>query len=181
MNTPSFEEFKKSIQGLHNHRKYKVRGSLGVYDAYKWIRKRKWVDIGKSITEHEFYSIIRRVNNYLADSLVQGNDITFPHRMGNLELRKFDSTIRLDNGKVKTNLPVDWKSTIKLWYEDEESFNNRTLVRLKEKEIFKVYYNKRKADYNNQVFYEFKVNREVKRRLKENIKKGKIDAFKLSV
>lgn len=55
----------------------------------------------------------------------------------------------------------------------------KTLVKVEEKEIFKVYYNKQLADYNNQVFYEFNVNRELKKRLKQRIKEGKIDAFKI--
>jgi hypothetical protein len=43
-------------------RYYKVNNSLGVYDAYKWIRKNKWFNIGRPLKEHEFYSIIRKVN-----------------------------------------------------------------------------------------------------------------------
>lgn len=171
--------FKSSIQKLNEKRVHKITNSLGVYDAYKWVRKNKWLNIGRPLTEHEFYSIIRKVNDYLADSLVRGNDIKLPHRMGRLELRKYDVRISFDGEKVKTNLPIDWDRTLKLWYEDEEAYKNRTLVKMEEKEIFKVYYNKHLADYNNQVFYEFNVNRELKRRLKQRIKEGKIDAFKL--
>jgi nucleoid DNA-binding protein len=171
--------FKSSIQKLNDTRIHKVNNSLGVYDAYKWIRKNKWLDIGRCLTEHEFYSIIRRVNEYLADELVRGNDIKLPNRMGRLELRKYDARITFDGVKVKTNLPIDWDRTLRLWYEDEEAFNNKTLIKVEEKEIFKVYYNKNIAKYNNQVFYEFNVNRDIKRRLKQKIKEGKIDAFKL--
>lgn len=175
----TYEEFKSEVQHLDRSRKHKVTNSVGVYSAYKWIRKNKWLTIGRPLTEHEFYSIIRKVNDYLADSLVRGNDIKLPHRMGRLELRKYDARISFDGEKVKTNLPIDWDRTLKLWYEDEEAYKNRTLVKMEEKEIFKVYYNKHLADYNNQVFYEFNVNRELKRRLKQKIKEGKIDAFKL--
>ena len=51
---------------------------------------------------------------------------------------------------------------------------------MEEKEIFKVYYNKQLADYNNQVFYEFNANKELRKRLKQRIKEGKLDAFKLN-
>lgn len=171
--------FKSSIQKLNDTRIHKVNNSLGVYDAYKWIRKNKWLNIGKCLTEHEFYGIIRKVNDYLANELVKGNDIKLPHRMGRLELRKYDARITFDGTKVKTNLPIDWDKTLKLWYEDEESYKSKTLIKMEEKEIFKVYYNKHLADYNNQVFYEFNINRDIKRRLKQRIKEGKIDAFKL--
>lgn len=175
----TYEEFKSKVQHLSSPRKYKVNNSLGVYDAYKFLRKRKWADIGKCLTEHEFYSIIRKVNDYLADSFLHGNDIKLPHRMGRIELRKYDVRISFDGEKVKTNLPIDWDKTLKLWYEDEEAYKEKTLVKVEEKEIFKVYYNKQLADYNNQVFYKFNVNRELKKRLKQRIKEGKIDAFKI--
>ena len=171
--------FRSSILNLKDNRVHKITNSLGVYDAYKYIRKNKWFNIGRPITEHEFYSIVRRVNDYLAESLLLGHDVSLPCRMGRLELRKYDAKITLDGNKIKSNLPIDWDRTLKLWYEDEESYKNKTLVKVEEKEIFKVYYNKQLAGYNNQVFYEFNVNRELKKRLKQRIKEGKIDAFKL--
>ena len=172
-------DFLNSIKKANDPRTHKVNNSLGVYDAYKWIRKNKWLNIGRCLTEHEFYSIIRKVNDYLADSFLHGNDIKLPHRMGRLELRKYDVRVTFDGEKVKTNLPIDWDRTLKLWYEDEEAYKNKTLVKVEEKEIFKVYYNKHLADYNNQVFYEFNINRELKKRLKQRIKEGRLDAFKL--
>ena len=171
--------FVNSIKKVNEHRTHKVNNSLGVYDSYKWIRKNKWLNIGRPLTEHEFYSIIRKVNDYLADSLLHGEDIKLPHRMGRIELRKYNARINFDGNKVKTNLPIDWDRTLKLWYEDDEAYKEKTLVKVEEKEIFKVYYNKQLADYNNQVFYGFNVNRELKKRLKQRIKKGKLDAFKL--
>lgn len=173
------KDFLSSIKRANEPRKHKIKGSYGVYDSYKWIRKNKWLNIGRPLTEHEFYTIIRSVNNYLADSLVLGNDVTLPNKMGRLELRKYDIKFSFDGNKVKSNLPVDWDRTLKLWYEDEEAFNNKTLVKIEEKEIFKIYYNKHVADYTNQVFYEFNINRDIKKRLKHKIKEGKIDAFKL--
>ena len=173
-------DFLSSIKKLKEPRKHKVTGSIGVYQAYKFLRKNKWLNIGRHLTEHEFYSIIRKVNDYLADSFLHGNDIKLPHRMGRIELRKYDARISFDGKKIKTNLPIDWDRTLKLWYEDEEAYKERTLVKMEEKEIFKVYYNKQLADYNNQVFYEFNVNRELKKRLKQRIKEGKLDAFKLN-
>ena len=173
----TYEEFRKEIQHSDN-RKHKVTGSVGVYDAYKYIRKNKWLNIGRPLTEHEFYSIVRRINNYLAEMLLRGQDIKFPHKMGQLELRKYDARFTIENGKVKTNLPIDWDRTLKLWYEDEEAYKEKTLVKMEEKEIFKVYYNKQLADYNNQVFYEFNINRELKKGLKRRIKEGRLDTFK---
>ena len=173
------DNFRKSVLKVNEPRTHKVRNSNGVYDAYKWVRRNKWLDIGRPVTEHEFYSIIRQVNNLLVDSILRGNDIIFPHRLGSLGLRKYRPTIAIKNDKLKVNLPIDWDRTLRLWAEDEESYKERTLVKMEEKEIFKVFYNKRTANYNNKSFYTFEINRDVKRRLKQKIKSRALDAFKL--
>lgn len=172
-------EFRKKVLKVNESRNHRIRNSNGVYDAYKWIRKNKWLNIGRPLKEHEFYSIIRKVNDLLADNLVKGKDVILPCRMGRLELRKWDSKIYYDNGKVKTNLPVDWDATLNLWAEDEKAYKDRTLIKMEEKEIFTVLYNKSRANYNNKSFYEFEVNRDIKKRIKKQIKAGAIDAFKL--
>ena len=176
----SYKDFKSAIQGLQNTRTHKVTNSLGSYDAYKYIRKNKWFNIGRPLTEHEFYQIIRRINNYLAEELINGNDVIFPNRMGKLELRKRNSLPVIDkNGNLKVTYAIDWDNTLKLWYEDEEAFNNKTLVRLPERNIFRIKYNKNTANYNNKSFMEFQVNRNIKMRLKQKIKNNEIDAFNL--
>ena len=176
----SYKDFKSAIQGLQNTRTHKITNSLGVYDAYKYIRKNKWFNIDRPLTEHEFYQIIRRINNYLVEELINGNDIIFPNRMGKLELRKRNSLPIIDKkGNIKVTYAIDWDSTLKLWYEDEEAFNNKTLVKIPERSIFRVKYNKDTANYNNKSFMEFQVNRDIKTRLKQKIKNNEIDAFNL--
>ena len=173
-----YNEFKSSIQHLQENRTHKITNYLGVYDAYKSIRKNKWLNIGRPLTEHEFYQIIRRINNYLAEELVNGNDIIFPNRMGKLELRKRNSLPVIDkNGSLKVTYAIDWDSTLKLWYYDEEAFNHKTLIRLPERSIFRVKYNKDSANYENKSFIEFQINRDIKTRLKQKIKNNEIDAF----
>lgn len=172
-------DIRKRILKVNENRNHSVKNSLGVYDAYKYIRKNKWFDIGKPVSEHDFYTIIRSVNNYLADEIVNGNDINLPYRLGRIELRKYSTYIKYSNGKIVNNLPIDWDRTLELWAEDSESFKNKTIIKAEEKEIFKVYYNKKNAEYNNKSFYEFKVNRDIKKRLKHKIKGGAVDAFEI--
>lgn len=173
------DEFRKQVLKINGPRVHKVNNSYGVYDIYRYIRKNKWFDIGQPVTEHQFYSIIRRMNNLLADALIHGHDIELPCRMGVIEVRKYDARISIENGKVKTNLPVDWDRTLKLWSEDEEAYKERTLIKMEEKEIFSIFYNRTAANYKNKSFYEFRTNRQLKLRIKKRIKSGNFDAFKI--
>lgn len=173
----TLEEYRVYIQKARENRSHKVSGSLGVYDTYKWIRKNKWLNIGRPLSEKEFYSIVRKVGNYLSEAICQGQDVKLPAQMGTLELRKNQPFVGYKEGKLKANYPIDWDATLKLWYEDSEARDAKILVKMPEKEVFKIIYNRAKADYNNKSFYEFQVNRDIKRTLKRRIKQGRIDAF----
>lgn len=170
-------EFKRRIKKVNQPREYKVRNSLGVYDGYKYYRKNKPDSKEYVLTESQYFSIIRKINLHLVDELLLGHDVRLPKLMGTIEIRKYDRRIRLGkDGKIHTNLPIDWDKTLKLWYEDEEAFKDKTLVRVEENEIFKVYYNRESATYNNNSYYEFLFNKDLKIRLKQRIKEGLIDA-----
>ena len=90
--------------------------------------------------------------------------------MGSLELRANKPKIVLNGKKVKTNLPIDWNATLKLWYEDKQAYKDKFLVKTVESEIYKIYYSKNKANYNNKSFYQFIPNREFKLQLKHALK-----------
>ena len=172
------DNFRREVLKVNKSRVHKVKNSLGVYDAYKWLRKNKWLGM-ESISEHDFYAIIRAVNKALAKSFLHLGSINLPLRMGEIILRKYHPSITLQDGKIKTNLPVDWDSTLQLWSEDKESYKKRTLIRLEEKEVFKVLYDKSKALYNTKSFYTLELNRNIKLSLKKQSKNGLLDAFML--
>ena len=172
------DNFRREVLKVNKSRVHKVKNSLGVYDAYKWLRKNKWLDM-EPISEHDFYAIIRAVNKALAKSFLHLGSIKLPLRMGEIILRKYHPSITSQDGEIKTNLPVDWDSTLQLWSEDKESYKKRTLIRLEEKEVFKVLYDKSKALYNNKSFYTLELNRNIKLSLKKQLKNGLLDAFML--
>lgn len=171
------EEFKNDIIKRNGPKQFKVKNSFGVYDAYKKIRKNKWYDIGKPLKEHEFYSIVREVNKLLADEIANGNTVTFPSRMGVLELRKLKRGVGIVDGKLKVTYPINWDETLRLWFEDEEARKNKTLLRKENEFVYHVKYCKHDATYENKSFYEFALNRSIKKALKENINKGITDSL----
>ena len=170
-------DFLNSIKRVNESRIHKVKNSYGVYDGFKYYRKNRPKEHKYVLTESQYFSIIRRVNELLGEALINGEDVTLPYRLGRLEIRKYEARITTDGKKVRTNLPIDWDRTLKLWYEDKESYKNKTLIKAEEKEIYKIYYNRNVAEYKNKSFYTFSLNRNLKRKLKQNIKDRKIDAF----
>lgn len=176
-----FKEFRKSILKINGKRHHKIKNSIGIRDAHKWIRKNKWLDIGSPVSEKDFYKIIRTINNLIADELIKGKDVVFPERMGHLEVRKYETYVKLIDGKIRTNRGIDWDATLKLWYKDEEAKNNKILIKKEDPESFTIYYNKSVANYTNKTIYKFKPNRNLKLAVKEAGKNGSIDAYKIGL
>lgn len=156
---------------------FKIRNSIGVYNIYKWMQKHRWYDIGHPVTEHDYYAIIRGVNDLLAQEIADGKVISFPSRMGRLVLRKWKCGAYLHKGKLKITYPIDWERTWELWYDDKEAFKSKTVLRREVPHIYYVHYEKRRAIYENKIFYDFTLNHFIKRKLKENINAGKIDTI----
>lgn len=177
----AFEDFRKSILKVNKTRHHKIRGSFGVRDALNRCRKEKWFGADLKCTDSDFYTIIRKVNDALAAELINGKDVKFPQKMGQLEVRKYNTYIRYVDGKLKTNRGVDWKATLKLWYEDEEAKENKTLVKVEDKEVFIVYYNRVVANYINKTLYQFKTNRALMEAVRKAGSEGKIDAYKIGL
>lgn len=175
MSLTEFSVELRKAKGPHIH---KITNSYGVYDYYKYYRKNKPSDPKYILKDVEYYKIIRKINEILANKVINGEDVTFPFRMGGLELRKIFTIPKIKpDGTLQPKRMVDWSSTIKLWYEDEEAFRNKTLVRVEEREAFLIYYNRIKATFKNKTFYQLQVNKGLKRALAKRIKGGKVDAF----
>ena len=157
------QEFLNKVRKVKESRNHKVKNSYGIYDGYKFYRKNKPKDPKYVLTESQYFAITRKVNEFLAEALSKGEDVILPFRLGRIEVRKYESRITWDGKKVKSNLPIDWDRTLKLWYEDEEAYKNKTLIKIEEKEIYKIFYNRNLADYTNKSFYQFNFNRELKK------------------
>lgn len=169
----SFIDDVKKVKQKRNH---KIKNSYGLQDVYKYYRKNKSIK-QKISTQSLYSSIIKDINECLIKSFLHGNEIKFPKRIGSLYIVKNSTKIYTKDGKLRNTYPIDWKQTLELWESDQEAFNNRFLVKTITKEVFKVKYDKSKSNYINKSFFDFKVNRSLKLRLKEQIKDNNINAY----
>jgi nucleoid DNA-binding protein len=166
------KDFKVAVKKATSKRDFKITASLGMREAFRYYTKKS-----KTLDEKTFRKVVRYINLLLQESLASGEDINLPCRMGRLELRKFKTSVSFKDGKMITNLPIDWDETLNLWYEDEEAFKTKYKVRMEVPEVFRVYYKKSTANYNNKSFFSFKANRDLKQKLKTNIINKEVDAF----
>lgn len=167
-------EFRSSILKLNGTRKHKVSNSYGIHDCYKYYKKHRKYKY--SITESLYSKIIKEYAELIIIELLKGKEVKLPSNLGSLEIRKYPTYVKFD-GKLKTNLPIDWNRTIKLWEEDKQAHINKTLIRIETKEIYKVYYNRNKAKYKNKCFYQLNINRELKNKIKEKVNNGELNAY----
>lgn len=173
-----FEEFSKNIRRVSSTRKHKITNSVGVYDAYKYYRKNRPKDNKYVLTESKFFALIRAIHKRMCSDLIKGYDVLFPSGMGSIELRKYCIEPRLnEEGKLIYKAPIDWNKTIKYWYENEDAFKNKILLRVDTREYFKVVYNKSKTKFKNKSYFTIHLNRKLRKSINEELSNGKLDAF----
>lgn len=177
MNDKELLLFSSNIRRAKDKRIYKVTNSYGIIDGFKYYKSIRPKNKKYIITDSQYRKITRIVNRLLSELLYKGEDIIFPHRLGGLEVRKFNSYLKFENGKIKSNLPINWHETLKLWHQDSECFKNKTLIRSENKEMYKIKYTRVIANYENKGFYEFKVNRELSIKVKQHIRDNNIEVF----
>ena len=177
MPSDDYNDFRADILGLREDKEFKISHSYGTKQGWRWLKKNKWLDVGQPVTERQFGQIIKGVNKILINRFLKGSDIKFPHRMGKLELRKYTPSIEVHEDKIITNLPINWKETLKLWHADEEAKAEKKLVRRETKEIFKILYNKHSSFYKNKRFMQFTAARSLKKKIKKTADDNRLDAF----
>lgn len=174
----SFEEFSRSIMNINGPRIHKVTNSYGVYDYFKFYRKNKPLDKKYVLTESQYFSIIRKVNEYLVKNLENDGITYLGGRLGTLEVRTFEIKPKIgEEGELIYNAPINWNATLKLWYEDEDAKSQKKLVKIISKEFCRFMYIRIKAYYKNKMYYDFAFNKELKIRVSNKIRNGKLQVY----
>lgn len=145
---------------------YAVNNSWGVYDYYKYYRHNRPRDKSYyKMNEYQYYKLIRTVNEYLVDILLDNARVEFPDRLGELLIINKPAKVAFKDGKLVTNRPINWDATLRLWFEDPQAEKNKTLIRWDTDNLVNIIYRKSNATFRNKAFYEFQVIRRIKQRL----------------
>lgn len=171
-----YNEFVAITKNIHGNREHKIKGSYGVQDYYRnYMRIRPKKDKYK-LTSSQFYEIFRTLNIRFAEVLAEGEPIKFPHGMGKVEVLKYQADPKLNKeGELVFKVPIDWGSTLKLWYEDEEAKQEKLLIKSNKRKLLHFYYNKSKCFFNNKSVMKFSINRDLKMKIYEKYANNQID------
>lgn len=168
--------FDESIMKRCGKKRFKINNSWGTYDIFKYLRQNKWPGIGKPVSQKLFHHITRRCNELMAEEVKRGHDIKFPMQMGELGVKRMEVRFTTVNGRIVPVCPIDWKSTMDLWYSDPEAKEKKIILRYSTtKDYYRVRYLRTKANYPNKNFYEFAVNRYIKLGLRDTIINDEIE------
>jgi hypothetical protein len=122
-----------------------------------------------NVKEDEYSKIIRRINELLSDTLLQGSIIKFPYNMGSLCIYSNSKKLYMKDNKLINTSTVDWTKTIELWYNDEKARNKKSLVKRHNSTIYKVVYSTTSRGYRNRQYYSFRTSRNLKLKINNYI------------
>lgn len=161
----TFDQYRSDKLRITQKRFHKIKNSYGIKDAYSF-----YVKNSRNPIQYKVYaSLIKEINSLLVNTFLQGNDIVFPYGLGKVSLLKYRV-----NGKYSL---IDWNRTLDLWYKDKESEDNKAVVKLENKEVYKITYSKKPKSFTNQQYIMFRANRDLKQKVKQSIVNNEIDAF----
>ena len=164
--------FKDFISQKKKRGKNKLKIDYAVKDYYQYYRHSVWryqgglTKAGKrrqrmaknnkwNITPVKYKKILTSINLLLLEAILKGEDIELPVEFGILYARQKDIYTKLDDdGSLKTNRAINWKETLKLWYEDKESRESKQLV-YQDNCNAKPYMRIQFGDFTNKRFLEF--------------------------
>ena len=173
------DEYKEFLMNLQKHGSYpyKINHCLGSRDAFHWVRKNKWQALGGTTCDKQLYSkIVSEVNKILADMLLEGHEIEFPHQMGHITLSCTPAKVYYKDGELHTNYWTDWQKTIQAMYEDKTVRESHQRIKRVQPLVYKIKYYKRKARFHNRYFYCFRPNRSLVRAMGVAIERQRMNA-----
>lgn len=173
-----FEDFLKEVKNVSGNRKHKITGSQNTISGFSYYRKIRPKEKEFTLLDKQYLSIIREMNIMVADYLIENKSIRLPSGFGKLEVVKYETKSWIDeDGKFISSKIIDIHNTFKLWYEDEESRINRTIVRYDNEFIFRIKYPMKGRLYKYSGYFSIQFNRNLKHKLMSTIKTGNYDTY----
>lgn len=158
-------EVKKSERPKFNEYGYNRR------DYFLWYCRNR----GKlqKLTEMQYGKIYREILDRITDEIKLGHRVNIPY-LGYIQAFKYKYKVKIVDGKLVTNRPVDWKKTTKLYAKDPIAKEKHIVIRSEDDYgamvIFAIHKQKNKMKY-----LKFKVMNKILADINNNLRDGIID------
>ena len=94
-----------------------------IKEAYNYYKNN--TKSSKKINLSDYRKLMNFFNTFLMKKILEGNEITLPHRLGKISIQGIHQNIRLDDkGNIK-GTRIDWFSTKDLWSKNPEHAKKR--------------------------------------------------------
>lgn len=159
-------------------RPHKILSHYGVSDYYADYKRNS----DSKMDRKTYSSILTSLLSELMKAVIKNNYmLKLPHKMGTVILLKRSTRTEFVDGKMKTNRPIDYAATNKLWEERPDLKEQKKVIYHENKHsggyVFRLSYLKSSAVFKNKSVYWMQMNRTMKRMLKDLIVDNKVDAL----
>ena len=94
-----------------------------IKEAYSYYKNN--TRSSEKINLSDYRKLMNSFNTFLMKKILEGNEITLPHRLGKISIQGIHQNIRLDEqGNIK-GTRIDWFSTKDLWSKNPEHAKKR--------------------------------------------------------
>ena len=153
---------------LKEKRNHRVKCDYGLKDYYRHYRKR-----GGKLSRDKFRDIIYTFNKGLYPLICSFDyEYKLPYRLGSICIIQKNTFVKMVDGVLQTNRPVNYKASLDMWEKDPQTRADNLFVRHEDPYIFNFVYVKKLAVYRNKSIYTLNVNRELKHYLREVIREN---------
>lgn len=148
----------------------KIKTDYGIKDYYKFYKDKS----KDPVDMKRFHKVISEFNKKIVDSIInEGLEFTPVASQICFTVRKLTKKIEIVNNKVVNKNPVDWKTTLQLWKDNDEAKKKKLIIKHlnnhTSKYIFRIKMIKCGYSYTNKKYYRFKPCRGFQRALAKRI------------
>ena len=145
---------------------------LNIRSSFKRYSK----EVETPVEVNSFISIANGYMEFLMQKVREGEEVTMPARLGTLFIQGTKKNLKFNKDGIPL-LPPNWGETKKLWDKNPDAKATKKIVYCLNEEtngvVYKLHWSKNRVPIENKLFYSFRLTRENKRNIYNQIKQGK--------
>lgn len=166
----NYTDFVKRVAKVSGNRNHRVSNSSGMAAAILFYNNNRPKHSSYVLTRTQYSNIVNEMNILMIDKLFKDKSFNLPCGLGELRISKrMTKTFLTDDDTLVCTKPIDMSATLKLWHEEPECYENRTVVRKDEDFVFRLTHSRVKATAKNAKYYYIRFGRSIKKKLRDVI------------